>query len=68
MCTGNGLTDVEASDSIYNVDRAAGLKHKQQAVCVDVDNLSVQGDVPTLGSVTKEMCGSCTDRSARKHL
>ena len=31
-CTGNGLTDVEASDSVYNVERAAGLKHQHQAV------------------------------------
>ena len=32
MCTGNGLTDVEASDSVHNVERAAGLKHQHKAV------------------------------------
>ena len=36
--------------------------------CLDVDNLSVQGDVPTPESVIEEMCGSCTDHSAGTHL
>ena len=58
MCTGNGQINVEASDSICNVERGAGLKHQHQAV-FDVDN-----------PVFKEMFqrGSCTDHSAGTHL
>ena len=45
----------EASDPIDNVERAAGLKHQQQAVFGLWDNLSAQGDVPAPGSVIEEM-------------